>query len=71
MRSRKQTTPSSRLPRCFQREAVQLPPEVRQRSGTRLIAVISEDAVIIRRADVVLQRHTSRSALGRLRSMFG
>ena len=54
--------------------AVQLPPEIRERlglrPGTRLIAVTAEDAVIIRRAEVVLERRASRGVLGRLRSMF-
>ena len=54
--------------------AVQLPPEVRERlglrPGTKLIAVTAEDAVIFRRAEVVLGRRTSRSIVDRLRSVF-
>ncbi len=54
--------------------AVQLPPEVRERlglkPGTRLIALTAEDAVIMRRADVVLEKRASRGVLSRLRSMF-
>jgi len=54
--------------------AVQLPPEVRERlglkPGTKLIAVTAEDAVIIRRAEVVLEGRASRGIMSRLRSMF-
>jgi len=54
--------------------AVQLPPEVRERlrlkPGTKLIAVTAGDAVIIRRAEVVLERRASRGIVSRLRSVF-
>jgi AbrB family looped-hinge helix DNA binding protein len=54
--------------------AVQLPPDVRERlglrPGTKLIALCAEDAVIIRRADVVLERRASRGIMSRLRSVF-
>lgn len=53
---------------------VQLPPEVRERlgmkPGTKLIALAAEGAVIMRRADVVLERRASRGIMGRLRSVF-
>ena len=54
--------------------AVQLPPEVRERlglrPGTKLIAVTAGDAVVIRRAEVLLERRASRGIVRRLRSMF-
>lgn len=54
--------------------AVQLPPEVRERlgmkPGTKLIALAAEGAVVMRRADVVLERRASRGIMGRLRSVF-
>ena len=54
--------------------AVQLPLEVRERLGLRprrkLIAVTAGDAVVIRRAEVVLERRASRGIVRRLRSMF-
>jgi bifunctional DNA-binding transcriptional regulator/antitoxin component of YhaV-PrlF toxin-antitoxin module len=54
--------------------AVQLPPEVidrlRLKPGTRLIAVTAEDAVVMKRAEVVLEGRPSRGIVSRLRSMF-
>ena len=54
--------------------AVQLPPEVIERlelrPGTKLIAVTAGDAVVIRRAEVVLERRASRGIVRRLRLMF-
>ena len=54
--------------------AVQLPPEVRERlglkPGTKLIVVTAEDAVVMRRADVLLNRQPARGIVSRLRSVF-
>jgi AbrB family looped-hinge helix DNA binding protein len=56
------------------RGAVQLPLEVRERlglrPGTRLIVITAEDAAIIRRAEVVLERRASKGIMSRLKSMF-
>lgn len=54
--------------------AVQLPPEVRQRlglkPGTKLILATAGDAVVIRKAEVLLQKRPSGGIVNRLRSIF-
>jgi len=54
--------------------AVQLPPEVMERlrlkPGTKLIVAATGDAVVIRRADVLLNRPPARGIVKRLKSMF-
>ena len=54
--------------------AVQLPPEVMERlrlkPGTRLVTLAVEEAVIIRRADVLLEKRASRGIVNRLREVF-
>lgn len=56
------------------RGAVQLPPEVRARlglkPGTKLIMVTTEDALVIKRADVLLSRQPARGIVKRLKAMF-
>jgi len=56
------------------RGAVQLPPEVRERlglkPGTRLIVATADDALVMRKAEVVLNRPPARSIVDRLRSVF-
>lgn len=56
------------------RGAVQLPPEVMERlalkPGTKLILATAEDAVVIRRAEVLLNRQPARGIVKRLKSMF-
>ena len=56
------------------RGAVQLPLEVRERlglkPGTKLILATAEEAVVIRRADMLLERQPSRGIMNRLKSMF-
>jgi AbrB family looped-hinge helix DNA binding protein len=56
------------------RGAVQLPPEVRERlglkPGTKLIVATAEDAVVMRKADVLLNRQPARGIVKRLKSMF-
>ena len=59
--------------KVLRKGAVQLPPEVRERlglkPGTKLILATAEDAVVIRRAEVLLNRQP-RGIVNRLRSMF-
>ena len=54
--------------------AVQLPPEVMERlglkPGTKLIVATAEDAVVMRRADVLLNRQPAPGIVKRLKSMF-
>jgi len=54
--------------------AVQLPPEVRERlglkPGTKLIVATAEDAVVMRKADVLLDRQHPRGIMKRLKSTF-
>ena len=54
--------------------AVRLPPEVRERlglkPGTKLIVAATGDAVVMRRADVLLNRQPAHGIVKRLRSMF-
>lgn len=56
------------------RGAVQLPPEVRERlglkPGRKLIVATAEDAVVMRKADVLLNRQPARGIVKRLKSMF-
>jgi AbrB family looped-hinge helix DNA binding protein len=56
------------------RGAVHLPPEVMERlglkPGTKLVLATAEDAVVIRRAEVLLKRQPARGIVKRLRSMF-
>jgi AbrB family looped-hinge helix DNA binding protein len=56
------------------RGAVQLPPEVRERlglkPGTKLIVATAEDAVVMRKADVLLNRQPARGIVKRLKSKF-
>jgi bifunctional DNA-binding transcriptional regulator/antitoxin component of YhaV-PrlF toxin-antitoxin module len=56
------------------RGAVQLPSEVMKRlglkPGTRLIAMAVEDAVVLRRADMLLRREATKGIVSRLRPMF-
>jgi AbrB family looped-hinge helix DNA binding protein len=56
------------------RGAVQLPPEVMERlglkPGTKLILATAEDAVVIRRAEVLLNRQPARGIVKRMKSMF-
>jgi bifunctional DNA-binding transcriptional regulator/antitoxin component of YhaV-PrlF toxin-antitoxin module len=60
--------------RVLPRGAVQLPPEVVERlglkPGTKLILATAQDAVIMRKAEVVLNRQPTRGIVERLRSMF-
>jgi len=54
--------------------AVQLPPEVREKlglkPGTKLIVATAEDAVIMRKAEVLLKRQPVHGIVKRLKSMF-
>ncbi len=54
--------------------AVQLPQEVRERlglkAGTELVVATAGDAVVIRRADVLLNRRPSGGIITKLKSMF-
>jgi AbrB family looped-hinge helix DNA binding protein len=66
--------PIMAVAKVLQRGAVHLSPEVRERlglkPGTKLILATADDAVVIRRAEVLLNRQTARSIVNRLRSMF-
>jgi AbrB family looped-hinge helix DNA binding protein len=62
------------ITKVLPRGAVQLPPAIMERlglkPGTKLILATSEDAVVIRRAEVLLNRPPVRGIVKRLRSMF-
>jgi AbrB family looped-hinge helix DNA binding protein len=62
------------ITKVLPRGAVQLPPEVRKRlglkPGTKLVHATADDAVVIRKAEVLLGRQPARGVLTRLKSMF-
>ena len=62
------------ITKVLPRGAVQLPPEVRERlglkPGTKLIVATAEDALVMRKAEVVLNRQPTRGIVKRLKSMF-
>jgi AbrB family looped-hinge helix DNA binding protein len=62
------------ITKVLPRGAVQLPPEVRERlglkPGMKLIMVTAEDALVIKRAEVLLNRQPARGIVKRLKSMF-
>jgi bifunctional DNA-binding transcriptional regulator/antitoxin component of YhaV-PrlF toxin-antitoxin module len=62
------------ITKVLPRGAVQLSLEVRERlglkPGMKLILATAEDAVVIRKAEVVLNRQPARGIVKRLRSVF-
>jgi AbrB family looped-hinge helix DNA binding protein len=72
--SRLPDDPIITVAKVLPRGAVQLPPEVRARlglkPGTKLIMVTTEDALVIKRADAMLNRQPARGIVKRLKAMF-
>jgi len=72
--SRLPEDPILAVAKVLPRGTVQLPPEVMERlglrPGTKLIVATAEDAVIMRKAEVLLNRQRAGGIVKRLRSMF-